>query len=346
MLRSIHSIVVLFAATGQAPPRASGATNCLITDGTFLRLATVKSTVAGVFVSEGKSHIVLGNHPTAEFKLTPKVKVCRLDEKGAKYPAQLSDLAPSLVVWLCIDRTTSLVNQIAIGPDSLTWPDLDLAVPEIKQEDVSTPHQGHSVGKTGRCSGNLVFRVEQVIDKQNMLVRYGPPPSRLEDPLSGHRVWMKGFPTQKRLPGQIVTYRDFITITCTKEYKSSWVYARGSVGKLYVFEPAAADIKKEITEKTSKARAERKQWISHAKKAFGLLADVKAPLPPKQTVAKPDPDAIKAEAAASVKLSRVNILLDDGKKDAAKLLLQQIIEEYPKTKAAGHARRLLADWKD
>jgi len=57
--------------------------------------------------------------------------------------------------------------------------------------------------------------------------------------------------------------------------------------------------------------------------------------------AKPDDDADKAEHDAGVKLGFAKTLLDDGKTAKAKERLEELVEKYPKTKAATEAKELL-----
>ena len=58
-----------------------------------------------------------------------------------------------------------------------------------------------------------------------------------------------------------------------------------------------------------------------------------------ETPAADDPD--KAEKAAIAKLDFARSLLKDGKKDSAKRRFQDIINQYPNTKAAGEAKKEL-----
>src|SRR5207244_10608047 len=57
--------------------------------------------------------------------------------------------------------------------------------------------------------------------------------------------------------------------------------------------------------------------------------------------ASPASDEEKAERAAAGKLELARSLLKDGKTDRAKQRLQEIVQQYPKTKAADEARKEL-----
>jgi hypothetical protein len=56
---------------------------------------------------------------------------------------------------------------------------------------------------------------------------------------------------------------------------------------------------------------------------------------------KPEEDGDKAELVAASRLKLIKQLIDDGKADRAKMRLQDLLKEYPKTKAADEARELL-----
>jgi hypothetical protein len=55
------------------------------------------------------------------------------------------------------------------------------------------------------------------------------------------------------------------------------------------------------------------------------------------------PDAERAERAAANKLKAARELMDDGKRDKARALCEEILKSYPQTKAAPEAKKLLSD---
>ncbi len=60
---------------------------------------------------------------------------------------------------------------------------------------------------------------------------------------------------------------------------------------------------------------------------------------------KPAEDADKSEQLAAKKLKLVKVLIDDGKRARARERLEELIKEYPNTKAADEARELLRKLK-
>jgi len=56
---------------------------------------------------------------------------------------------------------------------------------------------------------------------------------------------------------------------------------------------------------------------------------------------KPEDQAAKAERLAAAKLNLAKQLASDGLLDKARTRFQEIIDTYPKTKAAADARKLL-----
>jgi hypothetical protein len=70
-------------------------------------------------------------------------------------------------------------------------------------------------------------------------------------------------------------------------------------------------------------------------------AKVTAKTNPATKPAPPASDDEKAEKAAAGKLELARSLLKDGKTDRAKQRLQEIVQQYPKTKAADEARKEL-----
>ena len=72
-------------------------------------------------------------------------------------------------------------------------------------------------------------------------------------------------------------------------------------------------------------------------------AEPKDKTEPKDKDKPPEDDAEKAERLAKGKLRTAKELIEDGKKEKAKDICEEILKKYPKTKAAEEAKKLLED---
>src|SRR5262249_48883107 len=99
------------------------------------------------------------------------------------------------------------------------------------------------------------------------------------------------------------------------------------------------------------AESSQKRLAAHKEKVAQRLADNKAKAEKEAAQEKADrkakaeqwakDEAKRKEQSAAAKLKLIRQLLADGKKDAAKARLEQLINDYPGTKAAGEAKELL-----
>jgi hypothetical protein len=145
-----------------------------------------------------------------------------------------------------------------------------------------------------------------------------------------------------------------IKVTGTKTLK----LAGGGTRTMFVVEPrwseaekekARAEAKKEADkraegvrailaerERVRKAKAER---IRKAKEAARVKEEER-----KEEDQREDPTgALRTERSAQAKLKLIKRLIDDDLKDKASLRLEQLVKQYPQTKAAAEARKLLKE---
>lgn len=202
-----------------------------------------------------------------------------------------------------------------------------------------------AVGVVGRFPAkgqSFAIRVRTIVNEDEMLIA----PADQGVSVSGGivefpwtPVWVKGISTKGLVDNAPVAFGEQVfVVTGTKQYKT----VGGGSKTVFQIEPLASEIVMQV-EKETKIEADRISRENEAKEKARRAAEAKAEADAKL---KTENDAkaaalTKAENAAAVLLKFARDLAKDGKPDLATKRLEQILADYPDTKAATEAKKLL-----
>jgi hypothetical protein len=183
------------------------------------------------------------------------------------------------------------------------------------------------VGQVGRLQHQL--RVLQVIDDENMLVSF-----TWED--ESFTFWIQGTSTKNLADDQRTKLPGVFKVEKTKRYESK-------AGQRTVMLLVPEKEKSPIASVKDLQEADRFELAVTARRNAEKLAqmDAKTKAASAEPAAKPADTSERDEVAARLKLKLAKELRDEGKPADAYRALQRLIKDFPKTKAAEEARRLL-----
>lgn len=217
------------------------------------------------------------------------------------------------------------------------------------------PHE-FEVGQVGRFKTYDPARIEifRIVGPKEMLVRVVAF-NRANDPKTGSPTGpfirsegrpfsVKGISTSGLVDGKTVTLEPVFMVRGTETYKTA-----DSSNTVFVVSPETNE-EKQDREKRDAERAKRDTTLREAKEAADKVVQEAKDKADRAAATKAAElkEQKKAEAArlaveptAALRLKTAKALLDDGQRIKAIQRLEQLITEYPQTKAADEARRIL-----
>jgi hypothetical protein len=281
------------------------------------------------FSQAGKFPVIVEGKEVSMKELTPGRRVRLVyDDKNPSQPRKESriKMVEILVHEERVERHAKRVADLMAKYPG-RWPALEM-VYEHENRAVNVPMTTLTAAQPGnlyRFTPKTTIRVTQVLKPDEMLASWG-----------NSSFHFKGIPTAGLVDDRLVELPDAIFETSTYKYTT----VTGALRTVTSFKPGK--VMGEPTKDDVIAARKERDEIDKVLAAEDVqqAAAVKAAAEQREKAKEAD-KVQKTEASAAARLAFAKQLITDGKTDLAKLRLEQIVKEYPGTKAVAEAKDLL-----